>query len=1220
MPCYSKPTFGHTHLPQKNMRNNLSIARIAVSALLVLICNGALSQVRQQTMLQIQKLMAEKQARTPEERKISSQLLQAERAFRGVLMAKGVPLRPVNVHADASGNLEVDINAVVDGSLLDAIKSLGAGISFSSVQFHSIRARVNFTMLKTIAGLSGVKFIRPAEHPRLVGGSKPGVFPVGTDFKNNLPGNGGTARLTAAKDKTAALKRKLEKYLLALNTGSVNSQGDHAMGADSARAKYGYQGQGVRIAVLSDSYNALGTAATDIASGDLPGPGNPLGDTTPITVVKDYAGGTDEGRAMLQIVHDLAPKAQLYFATVESSEANFATNILALAGAPNNCDIIIDDAIYPTEPAFQDGPIAQAVNQVTNAGKLYFSSAGNQGSFLYGTSGTWEGDFNDQGSAPPPSLLSFFGTLHNFGTAAAPVSGNVIVNPANDYTLTWADPLGGATNDYDIFITDTSGNIVGGSLDIQDGTQDPYEEALALGTSPGDQVLVFKSSGSKAEAFSLHADLDDGAQSLTYFTPGVTHGHSSAVNAFCVAATPALAAYPGVFTSADKVEPYSSDGPRRIFYNADTTPVTPGNFLFATNGGLVRNKPDVTAADGVSTSMPTFASFYGTSAAAPHAGAVAALLKSANPSLNAAQIRSLLTSTALDIEATNYDFNSGFGIVQAYQAMKKLNPPPLASLAIGQVTLAEGTFSNHNGIIEPGESATAVAQLINASLVGVTGVTAVLATNTPGVTITQGTAVFGNITAGSNAYNTAMPFSFTVNSSVPCGTVINFYISASFSGGSASPQTFPVSAALGSRTINIANTLGAKALADSGYTAVSGQQTGRLARGATASSCASPLPPDTLLTNTGQRQFDAYTFTNTSGADKCVTVTVTSPNGLNIYTAAYDSSGFAPSNPAANFVADPGQSAFSMQYSFTAPAGKKYTIVVHDVNVTPASGSAYTLNVYYAACTANTACTPVKITSQIAKGAAGSNYRQLLTATGGSGNYAFSLTGNLPAGVAFGGDSLYGKPTQSGIFPLVLTANDLAGCPAGMQDDTLVIGNSTLAVGFGRVTATVANCTVQVAWQTLTGAAGETYTLQHSANGVNYTPLYTVGGQGSSATAQNYNYTHLTPAVGTNYYRVMETDADGSTTYSATAIVINTCNDAPVIAYPNPAHNTLTLVMPGTAKHAISVFDASGRLVVHYASFSGTLNIDVSRWATGVYTLSVTNGDKTKYALKVIKN
>src|SRR5439155_10364729 len=122
-------------------------------------------------------------------------------------------------------------------------------------------------------------------------------------------------------------------------------------------------------------------------------------------------------------------------------------------------------------------------------------------------------------------------------------------------------------------------------------------------------------------------------------------------------------------TSANVIETYSSNGPRRLFFQANGTPYTDGNF--SSTGGLLRQKPDITAADGVSvTGVGGFGSpFYGTSAAAPHAAAIAALVKSGSPTLTPAQIRSTLTSTAIDIQAAGVDRDSGAGILQARAAL-----------------------------------------------------------------------------------------------------------------------------------------------------------------------------------------------------------------------------------------------------------------------------------------------------------------------------------------------------------------------------------------------------------------------------------------------------------------------------------------------------------------------------------------------------------------------
>jgi hypothetical protein len=87
-------------------------------------------------------------------------------------------------------------------------------------------------------------------------------------------------------------------------------------------------------------------------------------------------GGTDEGRAIGQIVHDVAPGSPLLFHTGFNSELDFAEGIQRLAAA--GAKVIVDDLIYFDEPMYSDGMVGQAVDLVTKGGVAYYSSAGNQ--------------------------------------------------------------------------------------------------------------------------------------------------------------------------------------------------------------------------------------------------------------------------------------------------------------------------------------------------------------------------------------------------------------------------------------------------------------------------------------------------------------------------------------------------------------------------------------------------------------------------------------------------------------------------------------------------------------------------------------------------------------------------------------------------------------------------------------------------------------------------
>ncbi len=260
--------------------------------------------------------------------------------------------------------------------------------------------------------------------------------------------------------------------------------------------------------------NGVDGYAAGVSSGDLP----------PFTILPGQAGSGAEGWAMMELIHDLAPGAQLYFATANPTQAQFAQNILDLRTA--GCDIIVDDVSYFAEGVFQDDNIAQAVNMVTADGALYFSSAGNSGNENDNTSGVWEGDFVDGGASVAPipltgNIHSYGGTLYNILTLAGRV------------TLKWSDPLGGSANDYDIFVTNSTGtSIAASSTNIQDGNDNPYEDVG--NRTAGQRIYILKKTGAATRA--LHLNTNRGT--LTFHTPGVIYGHNAAASAYTVAATP----------------------------------------------------------------------------------------------------------------------------------------------------------------------------------------------------------------------------------------------------------------------------------------------------------------------------------------------------------------------------------------------------------------------------------------------------------------------------------------------------------------------------------------------------------------------------------------------------------------------------------------------------------------------------------------------------------
>ena len=583
---------------------------------------------------QIETVMAEKEDREPVQRKIDSRLLDAWRMAQGNEVVPTYDRPPVELEASAPtertdeyvvsgergpGRVLVDLRADVTPEVLARIEELGGQVVNSVGKYRAIRAWLPLGQVEILAALDEVQWIRVADQARSRGVQHPELV---------------SSSVSQASEKVDT------------------SEGDAAHDVPKARAESGVDGSGVGIGVLS---NGIGTLADRQASGDLP---------RSVVILDGQAGESyhREGTAMLEIVHDLAPGAHLYFATGFGGPAQFAANIEALCEA--GADVIVDDIIWFAESAFQDDVVAQGVNAAVEAGCFYFSSAGNEGNLNDATASVWEGDFSDAGTPPQVDVVS--GVQHEFADG---VSANRITQGAIAYLLKWADPLGASTNDYDLYLLDESlTTVVAASTTVQDGEQDPFERVSGLyGDDDGKHLVVVRSGG---EGRYLRLNAFDGE--LEHVTAGQTFGHPASESAIGVGAVDARSAGGdgGVFDGSESVKTFSSDGPRQMFFQPDGTPITPGNF--SSTGGEVLDKPDISAADGVRTSTPDFELFEGTSAAAPHAAAIAALMVEAAGGRNRIDLETLrtaLTNAALDIEAPGVDRDSGAGIPLAPAAV-----------------------------------------------------------------------------------------------------------------------------------------------------------------------------------------------------------------------------------------------------------------------------------------------------------------------------------------------------------------------------------------------------------------------------------------------------------------------------------------------------------------------------------------------------------------------
>lgn len=538
------------------------------------------------------------------------------------------------------------------------------------------------------------------------------------------------------------------------NVGSVENEAVQAMLVDEVIADFGLDGTGLTIGILSDSFDcsvfggAPGvpnptTYAQDIASGDLP-PG--------IVILADEPCGVDEGRAMAQLIHDVVPGADLVFHTAFAGLADFAQGIIDLADA--GADIIVDDVIYFAEPIFADGIIAQAADEVTARGIPYFSSAGNNA--LNG----YESAFVNSGQFLGPYLLHDFDPgpgIDVFQTVTLAADGGLFI-PSFQWTDAYAstNPASpGASSDLDMlvfengtFLPDLSGlsiNIGDDPLElfgiINNGLT-PLNLEIAIGLFEGaePELMRYVDFGGVT---AIEYAFDSVAGTVSPNAAPTMYGHSNAggrtgnaefddeaIGAVAVGAS-FFGTTPAFGTNPPLLNAFSSYGPTPIYFDIFGQPYP---------APIVEARPQITAPDGTNTSFffqdtardeDTNPNFFGTSAAAPHAAAVTALMLEANPTLTPRDIVEKLQFSAIDIVGTNdvgggdaYNVNvplpvgpdeaSGAGLIQADVAVKlSLTSPELvcngqtATIFVEEGIIVGGPMNGqvYHGILRGGNQA-----------------------------------------------------------------------------------------------------------------------------------------------------------------------------------------------------------------------------------------------------------------------------------------------------------------------------------------------------------------------------------------------------------------------------------------------------------------------------------------------------------------------------------
>ena len=486
--------------------------------------------------------------------------------------------------------------------------------------------------------------------------------------------------------------RPLYKTITA--SGVTATQGDGAQKTDLVRESFRIgtangtafvDGAGVKIGVISDSYDkqpstGQSRATTDVINGDLPGAGN-IDFPVPVQVLKDYPYGvsSDEGRAMLQIIHDVAPAAELAFNTGVVSPRDFELALSNLREA--GCDVIVDDITFIAEPMFGESKISQAIKEFSNQpGKAHFTSAGNFANDGY------QASFRSSSSVPSTNFISPSSNTvaHVFGTDA---SGRPDLFQAFSVTpgifmivLQWNESMAsqqtnqGATTDLDIYIVDAAGNLLVGNNRFN-VNGDPTELLVFESTGTGQaNILITSANGTPPPGLAMRyvAYKSQGLNFLEYGGAPTVTGHAMTPEAFTIGAIDyrnANSPQPQAFSS------YAGNLPNGALLQIDIANPDGGNTNVSSVGQDIAADED------------NFPNFFGTSAAAPHAAGAFALMMSAVPSWYpqglpdagsstfANQLFNIFRTTAIPAGAVE---RAGAGLMDSEAAFKSIaNQTPL---------------------------------------------------------------------------------------------------------------------------------------------------------------------------------------------------------------------------------------------------------------------------------------------------------------------------------------------------------------------------------------------------------------------------------------------------------------------------------------------------------------------------------------------------------------
>jgi subtilase family protein len=575
---------------------------------------------------------------------------------------------PTAPRFDASGRVQAD--AYFDCSLPAPTSELtAAGFTVSSsVKIASLCVVEGWTAPGSLPKIVAVPGVTRVSVPAYVTQRHPMPGATGSRGGTSLsvnPSAAPTSPSTASTSTSTPRPSSKASVQLKATAGGIDANGVSIMRAGQFVSQTGTGGAGVMVGVQSIGVSNLSVIQ---ARNELPQVSTftPAGSANP-------AG--DEGTALLEEVHAVAPAARLAFCGPQTFvDYTSCLNQMIAAGAT----VLVDDVLFfQQDPMTSDSTYTQAINQILtqNPNVAIFTDAGNDnGSY-------WEGTYTPVSIASNPLTCPTAGSTQNntfaaqFGDGASAVPYQVVtVTSPGDYPLTfaWNDPVGQNASNFEVYWTFTG---VSAYPEAQSGcfsttasmsTLVVTDAVLDVGTY---NFYIATPDASLAGKFLKLWVGGDGVTTLTPSTPGsVVSPQAFATGIITVGAVN------GSDGVGNNIEAFSSRGPITVYFPTQAklqapTLVAPDGINVDASGTYFQNFlfPD--------------GNFYGTSAAAPNAAGVAALLRGAFPNLTVPQMLSALEGGAAQLGSTVPDDTFGYGRVDAVGALGTIALPTITAIS-----------------------------------------------------------------------------------------------------------------------------------------------------------------------------------------------------------------------------------------------------------------------------------------------------------------------------------------------------------------------------------------------------------------------------------------------------------------------------------------------------------------------------------------------------------